>query len=141
MLDDWQGRYALHVRSPARQEALQEAINQIGNLPDDLSALYQCSNGLSLHWFTVLPLYDSADVKHTWNSLQRANNPQTTRFLEADETLIRRFIVFASLDAGRCAVIDRSDSSLWYEEEDQLHQTSMPLREFIETCLREVTEL
>lgn len=89
----------------------------------------------------MLPIYDDADVRRTWDSVQRANDPRLTSFLAQDAELLRRFLVFAGLNAGGCAVIDRADGSLWYEEQDELHQTSLTLPTFIETCLREVRDL
>lgn len=89
----------------------------------------------------MFPVEDPADIKRTWDGLLRANDPHQTAFLGDDENLLKRFLVFASLDAGNCAVFDRAGDTIWHEEEGELLQTSLSLSDFIETLLREVTEL
>jgi hypothetical protein len=137
----WKREFVVQVFPPATNELVDAAIKTMGPLPYDLLAVLFITNGLTSGWFSLLPLHDATDVKRTWDSLQRANDLKTTRFLDRDETLLSRFLVFAALDAGGCAVIDRADGSLWYEEQGELHQTNLSLKDFVTTCLREVKDL
>ncbi len=109
--------------------------------PDALCDFYTYCNGLSLAWFNILPIENPNDIKRTWAGIERANDANKTPYLEGDPRLLSQFVVFAELDAGKCAVISRIDSSIWYEEDDELCQTSLDLPTFCETCLKEATEL
>lgn len=136
----WKAEFNIQTRLPVTPEVLDNTAQQLG-LPTDLMALYEHTNGISREWLNVLPILDPASPKRTWDSIQRANDLQNTACLEADESLLRRFVVFASLDAGHCAAIDRVDGSVWYEDGDELCQTTLLLAEFIETCLKEIRDL
>lgn len=111
------------------------------DLPQDLWDFYARTNGLDSGWLKVLPLADATTIKRTWDSLQRANDPSKTAYFGGDEELLHRFLIFAALDAVRCAAFDRSDGTIWYEEDGELQQTDLNLSDFIELCLREVREL
>ncbi len=136
----WKADFDIQTRRPVTPEVLDNAAQQIG-LPTDLMALYEHTNGISRAWLNVLPILDPDDPKRTWDSVQRANDLQKTACLEGDESLLRCFVVFAVLDAGRCAAVDRDDGSVWYEDGDELCQTTLFLAEFIETCLKEIRDL
>jgi hypothetical protein len=140
-LADWSQRYGCKIRKPVQPEILDALQEKIGLFPDGLASFYILCNGLSLSCFNVLPIEDPNNIKHTWAGIERANSSETTPFLEGDPSLLAQFVVFAELDAGKCAAISRQDGSIWYEEADGLNQTSLDLGGFIETCLREVTEL
>lgn len=110
-IERWEAEFGVRRHPPAAPDALERAVAQLG-LPADLVGLYTCSNGLSSGWFWVLPIYDGTNVRRTWDSIQRANDPNMTSFLERDAELLGQFLVFAGLDAGGCAVIDRVDVSI-----------------------------
>ena len=54
---------------------------------------------------------------------------------------MKRFVVFAEIGTGTCAVYDKRDGTIWYEEDGQLNQTDLSFEEFIETCVIEASEL
>ena len=112
-----------------------------GPLPLDLKNLLKVANGLSLEWFRIMPIKDDTDVKSTWDDLERANNLQTSKFLNRDAELFRRFLIFAEIGSNRCAAFERKTETIWYEEDDEMVQTDLGSREFIELSLREVKEL
>lgn len=115
--------------------------SKLGNFPEPLREFYQSFNGLTSGWFALLAVENPDDIKHTWDGIQRANDPLKTKYLDGDTALLQRFLVFAHLDALQCAAYDRSDGSIWYEQESELVQTDLSLEQFIETCLREVKGL
>ena len=137
---EWEQVYPLKYGKPVTQALLMNANDEVGPLPEDLITLYGHCNGLSAVWFSILPVYAPLDISRTWDSIERANNPQTTSHFEGDVEFLKRFLVFARLDVGLCAVYDRADSSIWYEEDDELHLTTLDLSGFIKTCLREVRD-
>jgi hypothetical protein len=135
----WHKSFDFNVRPPVEIDLIKNSI--ISDLPSDFLSFYRVTNGLRSEWFNMLPLHSPSDLKNTWNSLNRANNPSTTRFFGADDELMKRFFIFAEIGGGYCASIDRNDGSIWYEDEEGIHQTDLNLKEFIETTLREVAEL
>lgn len=132
--------FGCDVLPPVGTERLREAEAALGQLPSDLRSLYSFCNGLSSGWFAVLPLFDADRLKATWDSAERANNPSTTRFLARSRDLLARFLVFATIGGNECAVIERTDGSIWFEQGADLHRTDFDLTEFIEACLREVRD-
>jgi hypothetical protein len=105
-----------------------------------LERLYKVTNGLDAGVFKLLPVEDSLDIKRTWDSIQRANDPRRTRFLGRSSELLDRFIVFADIGVGRAGVVDRNDGSVWYEDGIELRQTNLRLKEFVELNLREIAQ-
>jgi len=126
--------------TPLALGRIREVSDRLGPVPNDLVEFFSLTNGLVHEWFRVLPLEDATNPKRTWDSIERANDPSTTRFLDGDRDLLERFLVFAEIGGGNCAMIDRTDMSIWYEEDD-LHQTDMTLVEFLEVEFREVRDL
>jgi hypothetical protein len=139
LLVDWQEKYDCKTYKSVKPEVVRRAEVEL-KMSGELVSFYQSCNGLVLEWFTVLPIEDPTDIKHTWDGLTRANDPRKSRFID-DEEFLKRFLIFAALDAGRCAVIDRNDNSIWYEEGDLFHRFTSDLAAFIEIALKEVTEL
>ena len=113
----------------------------VRSLPEEFVSFYRTANGLQSVWFNILPVFSKESPKSTWDSLSRANNPKTTRFFNGDPELLKRFIVFAEIGGGYCACIERDTGSIWFEDDDGIHETDMSLREFIEVTLAEVTDL
>ncbi len=115
-------------------------LDQLGPVPGDLIDFYKVTNGVTFEWFKIFPIEDKSNIKKTWNSLQRANDLKKSNFLDRDEELFKRFLIFASISGGNCALIDRTDFTIWYEEDD-LFDTDLSLFEFIEIGFKEVRDL
>jgi len=139
-LSVWKKTYPCKILPPAKEEQFRKAYF-LEDYAKDLCAFYKHCNGISYEWFSILPLEDSSHIKTTWDSINVANNPSKTRFLDGDRELLHHFLVFAELDANRCAVMDKKEGSIWYEENGELHQTNLSLEEFIDSVLKEVNEL
>lgn len=138
-LVDWRDSFELKVRQPIKSS---EYIEQLfSGLPSDLVAIYKVTNGLVSEWFHMLPIYSPENAKNTWDSLERANEATSTRFLGGDEERMERFFIFAEIGGGNCACIQRKDGSIWFEDEEGIHQTDLNLRDFVETMLQEVADL
>jgi hypothetical protein len=140
-IDAWRALAALKIFPPASEASLEDARQLVKDLPIVLEGLYRASNGLSAGAFKLLPIYDPSDVKRTWDSIQRANDARATRFLGRSSQILERFIVFADIGVGRAGAFDRTDGSIWFEDEDQLRQTNLSLDRFIEANLREIAGL
>lgn len=132
--------YGVKKIRPISKPGVSTALGELGSVPNELKELYQITNGLSYGWFRVFPIEDKSNIKRTWDSIQKANNPQTSKYLDGNDELLGRFLAFCEIGGGNVAVIDRNDFSIWFEE-DELHQTDLSLYEFIETTFREVKEL
>lgn len=138
-IDDWRESFELTTRPPI--EFSEQTSNLFSGLPSDFVSLYGAANGLRSDWFNILPIHSPDDVKNTWDSLNRANDPSTTRFFGGDDDLMKRFFIFAEIGGGCCASCDRNDGTIWYEDDEGIHQAEFDLKEFIGTTLREVAEL
>lgn len=124
---------------PASSTAIAEAENVVGPLPAELSELLTISNGIACRSFRLYSAFDRTHVKKTWESLQRANDSSKTQALGGDQELLSRFLVIADIGNG-FAVWDRTDSTIWFEEihDENLHQTDLSLREFVELMVQNV---
>jgi hypothetical protein len=134
-------RYPIKIRSGLDDLTLLEAERAIGNLPDDIKSFYQATNGLRYEWLNLFPIEMQNDIADTWDGLRRANDKEKTKFLSGDESLLSQFLVIAEIGGGYCACVDRKDGSIWIEDREGMHQTTLTLLEFIETTVREVSEL
>mgnify|MGYP003575851395 CR=1 FL=1 len=132
---DWQGQFDLRTRPPIPVASRMEGV--LSELADDFVSLYAISNGLRSEGFQLLPMYSPEDPKGTWDSLERANEIASTRFLHADPVLLERFFIFAEIGGGCCACILREDGGIWFEDDEGIHQTDLDLRGFVETMLWE----
>lgn len=137
LLEVWRASGPLRTFAPASDARLATARDRVRDLPAELDAFYKITNGLAAGSFKILPIEDETDKKRTWDSLQRANDVRTTRFLGRSVQMLESFIVFADIGVGRAAAISRSDGSIWYEDDGELRQTDLSLEAFIETSLRE----
>ena len=142
--------FAAHLRSVLAQHGVRvhpplnadEIAQQLAALHVEsavLAEFYGITNGVEKDWFRIFPLEDLRNVKGTWDSLLRVNGTKTP-YLRDHPELLERFLVVASISGGNCAVLDRTDGRLWYQDEE-LHQTDLDLLEFIRVELREVDEL
>jgi len=135
-------QYGFSQRPPLATDIVKSKLKSLGmNIPEFIE-FYQETNGLIFDWFEIFPLQDNQNIKRTWNSLERVNDSDSSVYLKGYPAEVRqRFLVFASIGGGGCAIIDRGDLSIWYEENDELHQTDLSLIDFIEAMCREVAEL
>lgn len=126
----------LDLLSPAPISALEEAESAVGPLPEELRDLLTVSNGLTCRAFRVYSAFDRSAPKKTWESLQRANDPEKSDALGGDADLHARFLVFADIGRGY-AMICRDDWSIWFveESEEEIRQTDLTFRGFIETMI------
>src|SRR3954462_1666112 len=134
-------RFPLKVRKGVDRSTITEVEREVGDLPEDLRSFYQVANGLRYEWFNFLPIELQTDIKDTWDGLKRANSKQTRKCWRGSDEDLRRFLVIAEIGGGHCACLDRSNGSIWFQDEEGLHQTDLTLAEFVETSLREVAEL
>jgi hypothetical protein len=141
-LADWllqlKSRFSeLVTGAPASRVVLDDLRRSVGEVPEALVELLRFSNGLEYRSFHLFPALDKADPKRTWDSIQRANEPNRTSALGGNPSLLARFLVFADI-GGAFAAIDRRDGTVWFEEPSQgeLSQTDLSFREFVETMLR-----
>jgi hypothetical protein len=136
----WREIAPLKTFPPAGKESFDAARAQVNGLPAALQEFYGTTNGLVAGSFIVLPLEDPTDIRRTWDSIQRANDPKATKFLAQSAELLGRFIVFADIGVGQAAAFDRTDGSIWYEEDGKMRQTDLSLDAFVGTVLREISE-
>jgi hypothetical protein len=142
-IDDLKRLFQSHgtvMMKPVSQAVRDSCFQLIGPVPPLFSDLYALTNGFAHDWFRVLPIEDIGNPKKTWDSLQRANDPTRSKFFRDNPDILQRFMVFAEISGGNCAMLDRTDMTIWYQEGD-LHQTDLNLIEFILTEFREVGEL
>jgi hypothetical protein len=137
-LAEWVERYGCKTFPPVDISVLGEVEAMVGPLPTDLRNLYQLTNGVSVEGLRVLPVETPSDIKRTWDGLRRANDLAKTQFLGRDPNLLGRFLIFAVLRGNACAALDRGDSSIWYEEGGELHQTDFDLAGFLDAALKEL---
>ena len=109
-------------------------------LPATLQPLYEISNGLRGEGLILLPVARPTDLKRTWDSIQRANDPEHSRFLQWDLGLLEQFLVVADIGGESCAAVARIDGSFWYEDDEGFHQTTLSLEEFIERALMDAAK-
>lgn len=137
-IDAWRAITPVKSFPPASEPAIENARQHIRDFPDVLETFLASTNGLIVGPLKMLPVEDEKDIKRTWDSILRANNPGSTRFLNRSDELLNRFIVFAEIGAGRAAAIDRTDGSIWFEDEGLLRQTNLMLEDFVDTLVREM---
>jgi len=127
----------LDLFPPASPDIILATEKLVGPLQVELVELLRCSNGLACRSFRLFSAFDRKHIKKTWESLERANDPDKTAALTGDAEFLARFLVFADIGNG-FAYFDRSDWSIWFSESDdhELRQTTFSFREFIETMTR-----
>ena len=138
-INNLQKIYDFKIIKPLPHEKIERQLSGLG-LSSDFLEFYKVTNGLNYEWFVIFPLEDVSNIKNTWDSIQRANSPEKSKF-GFDEAFLDRFVIFAEIGAGECGVFDKSDHSIWFETSGQFQKTDMNLANFIEICLREVQDL
>ena len=132
--------YNVRVQTPVPVDEVERQLAQLNANFPDLREFYAFTNGLDKDWFRVFPLEDKSNLKKTWDSLGRANDPAKTRYLREHAELLDSFLVFAEISGGNCALLDRNDKSIWYQDQG-LHQTDMSLIDFLQAEFLEVSEI
>ncbi len=128
--------YSCKVFLPANEKDVIAAETAIGSFPKVLKNLYAITNGIEADTFRILPVFDANSIKFTWDSINRANNANNTKF-SLNQELLNKFIIFAEIGALHCAFIDKNDEKIWFEDDEGYHQTDLQLEEFITLCLKE----
>ena len=136
ILNELQTRFGFDMLPPVSKDARNHAAATLA-LPAGLDSLYEATNGISYEWFEILPLYDEKSIKKTWDSLQKANSLDASKF-DVDEEFLRTFLIFADIGGGDYAAIDRRDGAIWYAEGDELHRTDLDLAGFLQACFKDV---
>lgn len=136
----WKSEYDITVLKPLEEKKLREQIKKLGMYEEDILNFYSLTNGLYLNGFTMLPFYNATDVKRTWDSIERANDSEKTKYLGKNQELLEEFCVFSEINPFECAVFRRPDKSIWYEEDGSLNKINLDLKDFIELSLKEHSE-
>ncbi len=117
-LEKLSNKYGIQLIPPAPADLREEAFSAL-EMPEPLRQFYNITNGITHEWFRIPPISDPDCIKETWNSIQRINDPGTSKYL-ADETRSwQRFLVFAELSGPDYSVFDRERSTIWYSEGDE----------------------
>lgn len=133
--------YRFRRLPPAPESDIEATVSLLRMSNIDLESFYRSTNGIFANWFIVLPIETQMDRKRTWDGIKRANDRARFSTDTALEMLFERFLIFSRIGGGKSAVIDRLDSSIWYEEDGLLRQTNLSLAEYIEVCLKEAVNL
>ena len=129
-----------NTRRAASPTEIKEAEESVGQISSELSNLLRISNGLKFEWFTLYPVYIDTEKKQTWDSLQRANDPTTSKFTD-DSEFLEKFLIVSELSGNNFAVICKADNTIWFTDEGELSQTDLDIWEFLKVITREVNEL
>jgi|GEM_PF-6975258 len=133
-------QHGFRLAPPAKPELIDPAKMAL-RLPQILCDIYAVSNGLQHEWFRIPPLHDPNRTKQTWDSIQRQNDPEHSKFLSGASDFLTEFLLLAELGGSDFAVFKRDDRSIWFSQGQALHKTNLDLLDFIRTTLREVDEL
>ena len=133
-------RYRFDLEPAASADMIDQAKDAL-QLPQVICDFYAVCNGLQHGWFRVPPLFNPDRVKLTWDSIQRANDPQKSKYLRGQNDFLKDFLVCATLSGADYAVLKRADNTIWFSMGNELNQTDLTFIELIATCLREVDEL
>jgi len=137
----WKETYHCTLELPIEKMDIEKLNQAIGPLPSDLVEFYCITNGLTCDYFKIFPIEDPKNIKKTWDGIKRNNEIETTKFLQSNAELLQKFLVFAEIGAEKCAVYNKNDFTIWYEDAGKLNQTDLSLREFINLMLLEVYSL
>ena len=140
LVNSWRKAFEIQILPPPPKASLDRLEDEVGSIPEDFRMLYSATNGLRAETFSVLPFYEENDPKKTWDSIERANDIARSRFLERDPELFARFLIFADIGGNRAAAYDKSDWSIWFENDEGLSQTDLSLTDFIQLLLEELAD-
>jgi hypothetical protein len=128
----------VELRPPAAASLIADAEKTLGrSLPPELVETLLCSNGLVCRSFALHPVYDPANPKKTWESLQRINQRAISEAFGGDEELAKRFLIFADIGGG-VAMFDGVNGSIWMKEghEADLEELTLTFRPFVEVMIK-----
>jgi hypothetical protein len=108
-------------------------------LPDDLISFYGKTNGILGESFKILPFYDPQDPKKTWDSIERANNLEATKFL-IDSELLKDFIIIGTLTGLHVLMISKKDHSLWVEDSEEFSKLKIDFYSLLDKLIDEEGE-
>ena len=129
-------KFDCKIFPPTNEKDIISAEALIGPFPKILKDLYEITNGIEADNFRFLPVFNNNNIKLTWDSINRANNVNDTKF-SLNKELLDRFIIFAEIGALHCAFMDKKDETIWFEDDEGYHQTDLQLEEFITICLKD----
>ena len=72
----WKNCFSLKTFPPASDLMIQDAKTKVKDFPKILEGLFKVSNGLNMNGIKVLPIENYSNLKQTWDSIQRANDPK-----------------------------------------------------------------
>lgn len=127
------------ISAPVNEAVITNSELKVGEIPTVLKEFYKISNGIEAESFRILPLYDSLAPKKTWDSIERANNPQTSKF-SLDRNLLSKFFIFCELQANHCVFMDKEDNSIWYEDDKGYHKTDFLFDELLKALIKEESQ-
>ena len=111
--------HGFQIEALAPLDFRSEAFNTL-EMPEALRQFYNITNGITHGWFRIPPIYDPNQTKKTWDSIQRLNDPNTSKYLSGETEFLKRFLVFAELSGPDYGVFDKGDGSIWYSEADDM---------------------
>lgn len=105
-------------------------------LPKDLIMFYEETNGILGESFKILPFYDQKYPKKTWDSIERANNLETTKFL-INSKVLKDFIIIGNLTGLSALMVSKKDQSLWFEEKDEFSKLKIGFSLLLDKLIEE----
>jgi hypothetical protein len=125
----------LKAVTPVPAELVDQMEATLGPLSADLRGFYERSNGLLGGNFRILPVFDPHRPRQTWDSIERANDPTTSKFV-SDPDFLRAFLIFAQIEGGFVG-LSRKDGSIWFSDQDTFRQTDLDVAGLIEALAKE----
>ncbi len=89
--------------------------------------------------FTILPICDNRFPKTSWDSIERANDISLSKF-SVPKDMLKDFVIFAQLQGMTCAMMAKDDGSIWYEDAEGFHRTTLNLNDFLIEASKELYE-
>lgn len=141
----WKRDFDCEVLPALPAQLVRQKLDFFRKIPPEFHTFYTACNGLNCEAFVVFPFHDNANLKRTWSSLERVNDPQKSEFFrvsaEPDRSaLFDRFFIFARIGYEECAALERDSGKIWYQSGSDFSQLNTSLQEFIELSLREASE-
>jgi hypothetical protein len=127
--------YNVKKRISLSKEQLENS-NIFKALSADFQNFYKITNGLESENLSILPFQDNANLKHTWDSIEKANNLTETKY-SLPANLFKDFIIFGQLEGLNAVMLNKEDHSIWYEDANGYQQTDLNLKGFIVGILGE----
>lgn len=124
--------------NPVSSKIIVDFENSFSPLPFELKQFYQISNGLVFEEFRILPIFDKEDLKETWDSLERANTLEKTKFKLESISSPNDFLVFAEIGGGHMALYSKADEKIWFEDDEGFYETTLSLCDFIKGIIENI---